>query len=460
WQFTRGTGRQFLTIRYEVDERLDPLLATEAAAKFLRQNYDRLGSWPLAITAYNHGPVGMQRIVNRLKTRDLAKMITDYDGRLFKFASKNFYAEFLAAREVATHYEKFFGELELKKPLAFRKVKLPFFLDFGAAVRVLGVKEKFLAELNPSLRMPVLVGAKHIPSGFHLRVPPHVHPKEFLRAIPANARADTQKRTFEIVVRRGDSLYSLGRRYKVPWRVIARANFITAYHRIRPGQRLMIPWRGQTGDWVAKRDDRAKAKTVPKTLVAAVIASRKAAPDKTREVGDQSIAFQAAEGASLFQDLEVRNFSTNAQVGEIVAAYGETLGHYAAWAGVSTQEIRDYNGFSYRRILKPGSLLLIPFHKMTPTAFNQQRFEYHHIRESDFYSSYGVTEVVKVKVRRGDSPWEIAQGNDVPMWLFYQSNPALIETGLRAGMTVSLPVIEALAVLEGPGEGGSAAPLN
>ncbi len=327
-------------------------------------------------------------------------------------------------------------------------------------MRVLGVKENFLADLNPSLRIPVLVGAKHIPSGFHLRVPPHVHPKDFLRAIPAAARADTQKRTFEIVVRRGDSLYSLGKRYKVPWRVIARANFITAYRRIRPGQRLMVPWRGKTGDWVAKRNDREETKAVPKTLVAAVTAPSKAAPAKTNRVGDKSIAFQAAEGASLFQDLEVRNFSTNAQVGEIVAAYGETLGHYAKWAGVSTQEIRDYNGFSYRRVLKPGSLLLSPFHKMAPTAFNQQRFEYHHSRESDLYSSYGVTEVVKLKVRRGDSLWEIAQGNDVPMWLFYQSNPALIETALRAGMAVSLPVIEALAVLEGPGEGRSAAPLN
>jgi membrane-bound lytic murein transglycosylase D len=62
WQFTRSTGRLFMTINDDVDERLDPLRSTEAAAKLLRLNYNALeGSWPLAITAYNHGLDGMRR---------------------------------------------------------------------------------------------------------------------------------------------------------------------------------------------------------------------------------------------------------------------------------------------------------------------------------------------------------------------------------------------------------------
>ena len=66
WQFTRGTGKQYLKISYEVDERLDPILSTEAAAKLLKRNYEVLGSWPLAITAYNHGAYGMKRAVKKL----------------------------------------------------------------------------------------------------------------------------------------------------------------------------------------------------------------------------------------------------------------------------------------------------------------------------------------------------------------------------------------------------------
>ena len=58
WQFTRGTGRRFMKIGYEVDERKDPILSAHAAAKLLKYNYNKIKSWPLAITAYNHGPPG------------------------------------------------------------------------------------------------------------------------------------------------------------------------------------------------------------------------------------------------------------------------------------------------------------------------------------------------------------------------------------------------------------------
>ena len=59
WQFTSGTGRSYLRITSKVDERLDPVRSSEAAARLLRDNYVALGAWPLAITAYNHGRGGM-----------------------------------------------------------------------------------------------------------------------------------------------------------------------------------------------------------------------------------------------------------------------------------------------------------------------------------------------------------------------------------------------------------------
>src|SRR5262249_28544918 len=68
WQFMRGTGRRFLRIDSTVDERLDPYRATDAAVKFLEQNYIVLGSWPLALTAYNHGTAGMRRAQEQLGT--------------------------------------------------------------------------------------------------------------------------------------------------------------------------------------------------------------------------------------------------------------------------------------------------------------------------------------------------------------------------------------------------------
>jgi len=81
WQFMRSTGRRFLRIDGVVDERLDPYRSTEAAARFLEQNYIVLGSWPLALTAYNHGPGGMRRAKEQLGTSDIVTIVRKYNSR-------------------------------------------------------------------------------------------------------------------------------------------------------------------------------------------------------------------------------------------------------------------------------------------------------------------------------------------------------------------------------------------
>ena len=117
WQFTRGTGKSYLKITSRVDERLDPAKAAQAAARLLRDNYEALGDWPLAITAYNHGRAGMQR-AQREHGSDLVAIINDYEGPVFGYASMNFYSEFLAAVEVYNTYPEYFGELVLDRPNA------------------------------------------------------------------------------------------------------------------------------------------------------------------------------------------------------------------------------------------------------------------------------------------------------------------------------------------------------
>ena len=116
WQFTRGTGRLYLIVNKRVDERLDPSKATRAAARLMLDNYNALGSWPLAITAYNHGRGGMLRAQSELGSSDITKVIDEYKGPLFGYASMNFYSEFLAAIEVYNNYEQYFGQLTLDTP--------------------------------------------------------------------------------------------------------------------------------------------------------------------------------------------------------------------------------------------------------------------------------------------------------------------------------------------------------
>src|SRR5580765_5967060 len=116
WQFTRATGREYLRVNGRVDERLDPVKSAQAAGKLLRENYSKLGSWPLALTAYNHGRGGMLRAVSEHGS-DLTTIISDYRGPVFGYASMNFYAEFLAAIDVYANYQHYFGTLAFDRPL-------------------------------------------------------------------------------------------------------------------------------------------------------------------------------------------------------------------------------------------------------------------------------------------------------------------------------------------------------
>src|SRR5690606_13621005 len=120
WQFMPATGRAFLRIDASVDERNEPIRATEAAARMLRKNYNMLGNWPLAVMAYNHGAYGLRRLVNKFKTNNLVELLDVRRGR-FGFASASFYASFLAALEAEKRADHFFGKVFRAQPLEYRR---------------------------------------------------------------------------------------------------------------------------------------------------------------------------------------------------------------------------------------------------------------------------------------------------------------------------------------------------
>ena len=109
WQFTPGAAKMFMNGNASVTARLDPIASAEGAARYLSHAYDQLGSWPLAVTSYNHGIGGMQRAKDRFG-HNFPRIVKHYDHPLFGFASRNYYAEFMAARDIANDPERFFPE--------------------------------------------------------------------------------------------------------------------------------------------------------------------------------------------------------------------------------------------------------------------------------------------------------------------------------------------------------------
>jgi len=172
WQFMRSTGRDYMHIGGVLDERRDPLRATRAAAEHLQANFAALGSWPLAITAYNHGRAGMMRAVSDTGTTDIGTIVHSYHGPLFGFASRNFYAEFLAAVAVEGAAEHYFGPLDFDTPFRGDEVRLEQALAGMVAASCAATSAAELAVLNPAVDSAVFRGRGNIPRGYLLRVPP------------------------------------------------------------------------------------------------------------------------------------------------------------------------------------------------------------------------------------------------------------------------------------------------
>jgi len=240
WQFTQSTGKRFMTIDYTLDERRDPIRATHAAARFLKENHNKLGNWPLALTAYNHGPNGMMRAKNQHGTYE--KIFNNYDGKLFGFASKNFYSEFIAAREVAKNYRKYFGNVKLAEPVSFVEVAIPGYAPIKELSRHFQVDLATLKELNPALRAPVFEGRKHVPKGYKLRLPgKNGEMGKLASRMPDKAFAEKQQRSRFYQVQKGDSAGAIARKHGLKLEDLMAANGLNSKATVYMGQNLRIP---------------------------------------------------------------------------------------------------------------------------------------------------------------------------------------------------------------------------
>jgi membrane-bound lytic murein transglycosylase D len=255
WQFTRSTGRRFMRVDHVVDERLDPYRASIAAARLLEQNYRVTGSWPLAITAYNHGASGMRRAIRKHGTKDITTIVRKYRSRTFGFASRNFYVEFLAANRVASDPERYFGPLRFDEPTDYDRVELPFYATPGDLAKAFDVDVKTLQTANPALRSSVWQGQKRIPKGFEVKLPRGLLARPMhvaLADVPSSARHASQTRDSYHVVRRGETLSVIARRYGVRMSELQALNGLRSRHRIRIGQKLRLP-SDHAGSRVARR---------------------------------------------------------------------------------------------------------------------------------------------------------------------------------------------------------------
>ncbi len=261
WQFMPATGRLFMEVSSAVDERRDPIASTRAAARYLVRSYERLGTWPLAITSYNHGPNGMSRAIDDTGTSDIATIVRYYGGPGFGFASRNFYAEFLAALDIEKNSEAYFGRLPKDTLPPTRTVMLDRSVDIFAAARLARTQDYVLADLNPALLDPVVSGRVPIPAGYGLRLPAEGANgfenrlaelraeerviREAAPAPPARFQDEPESRLERPLpthrVKRGQTLSAIAERYRISVQALRLANRLGPRGEVRSGQVLRIP---------------------------------------------------------------------------------------------------------------------------------------------------------------------------------------------------------------------------
>ena len=171
WQFMKGTGREYVRVDAQVDERNDPIRATEAAAKLLKQNFASLGSWPLAVTAYNHGRQGIMKAVRRVGSDSLEDLVEEYKSRSFGFASTNFFTCLLAAVEAEKNSDQYFGPVVRQPALDVVEIELPDSIKLSHLARFMKLDLDSVRDLNPGLTTAAHRSQVLVPAGYILRLP-------------------------------------------------------------------------------------------------------------------------------------------------------------------------------------------------------------------------------------------------------------------------------------------------
>jgi membrane-bound lytic murein transglycosylase D len=463
WQFMPSTAKRFMRVDGVVDERLDPYSATEAAANLMLYNYRLLGTWPLAVTAYNHGPGGLRRAQDELGTSDIAVIVKRYQGATFGFASRNFYVAFLAALEVDRNADKYFGPITRLPDTDSTPVELPDYIPVDALAKAFKVDMGALRVLNPALRPPIWSGSRFVPRGYTLRLPgtpPQAEIAAGWERLPPAQRYVAQRNDGSHKIRRGETLAGIASVSGVTLSRLLAVNGWNATHTVTRGEIVRIPLPTSRAEAaggappVVASVAPASARSVPSTsapsvpVLPAPLAATvppPAAVEKVARPPKEPVSQRQTDSNALLPvaaptgNSDTTDYGVGADDTVIVQA-AETLGHYADWSGVNSQTLRALNKLHKNAMVTLGHKVKLDFSKVTPAQFAATRREYHHHLQEEFFAGHRIAGTENYSVKHGDSLWVIAQQHaDLPVWLVAQYNPDVDFNDMRLGTAITLP---------------------
>lgn len=218
WQFMPYTGKRFgLNIDWYVDERRDPMKASQAASDYLKHLYDLFGSWELAMAGYNAGEGKMRRAIRRYGTRNFWKIIR---GRYLRRETKNYVPKIMALAIIGKNLKAFgFDEsVEFHDALDYEEITVPALSDLYEVASVLGLEFEELKNFNPEILRWQTPADR---DDYQLRVPIGLA-KTWNDVVE---KSIVQTSDYKVYLTRGSSrLVHVARKFKVPLKLLRTIN--------------------------------------------------------------------------------------------------------------------------------------------------------------------------------------------------------------------------------------------
>ena len=381
WQFMAFTGRLYgLQHTWWVDERQDPEKATRAAARHLRDLYQKFGDWYLAMAAYDSGEGNVQKGIERTGYADFWEL---HKRNALPRETKNYVPIIVALALVAKDAAHYGIQVDPEAPDAVDVIKPGRPIDLRLVAETIDTDVETLRALNPALLRMVTPSDPE----FELRMPQGTADRFFAEivTIPPNKWVSWRRHRVE----QGESLAVIAKRYQVTAAAIADANGLDANESLKVGEKLIIPsarselaqgklvrYRVRKGDtivtiaeqfsvdvdelrrWNGLRSNRVRRgmslrvypgglpPTAPKTAKKARPAATRA-PDKAAPPGTRAAA--APSEAPREEKSTVHRVKP-----------GETLWSLASSYGTTVEALRGANHFLASRQLRAGDRLRIP----------------------------------------------------------------------------------------------------
>lgn len=234
WQFMKNSIAPYMKITDWYDQRCDPWISTDSALKKLKENYDELGDWYLALAAYNTGLGGIKRTIKRYNSNDYWELSKK---KALKNETAQYVPKFLAIAELLTNAEYYQIEIPEAEPNNFDSyafVETKRNLDISLIAEEVGIEQDLMSFLNPALTY----GVTPPDSSYNLRVPQE-HKESIEALIKDQSKLLIKYHRYKI--RSGDTLFALSLHYDVSVDMILQANPGLKANSLQIGKTVLIP---------------------------------------------------------------------------------------------------------------------------------------------------------------------------------------------------------------------------